>query len=436
MDWLVRLRGQDALEPHRRDPGDDFWYMLVGGPSAAGVEVTYDNVLRLPAVSACLAVVSGALAQLPFAMFERQTNGDKRQARFHPLHELIHDRPNEEHTAIEFREMLTWWVMLRGTAYAEKVPGRRGAVDQLVPIHPDHIRVKKVADNAGRMQWQWFVKEPAAPERRLLRDELFIVRSKVVGADQVTGLDVVMAERETFGAALAVHEYGARFFLNDATPRTIFKHPRHFADKASRENWLSAIKRALTGKRRHNPLVLEHGMDVARVAMTNDEAQFHQTQKQRDLEIAQIFGVQPHKIGILDRATFSNIEQQSIEFVVDTLMPWLVRWEQAVQRDLIREPRFFAEHNVAGLLRGDIESRYRAYAIGRNWGWLSANDVLRLENTNGIGPEGDIYLQQRNMMEAGEEGEPSGQGVVPTRQDNGNGGAYRRNGSGVWVPNH
>ena len=158
-------------------------------------------------------------------------------------------------------------------------------------------------------------------------------------------------------------------------------------------------------------------METETITMTNEQAQFLETQKYQDTDIARIFGVPQHKIGILERSSFDNIEQQAIEFVTDTLMPWAVRWHQSVQRDLIRQSSIFAEHNFNALLRGDTEQRFRSYAIARNWGWLSANDIRRKENENGIGPKGDTYLEPLNMVPAGDVREPSGMAAVAHTTD-------------------
>lgn len=220
------------------------------------------------------------------------------------------------------------------------------------------------------------------------------------------------AARHSIGAQIAATEYAARFWANDARPGGIIKHPGHFKDADSKTNFIRAWQRALTGANRHKVNVLEHGMEYQETRLTNEQSQFLETRKYQNEDIARIFRLPPHKVGINEHSTFSNIEHQGLEFVTDTMLPWLKRWEQAIRRDLILEPErpvIFAEFNVDGLLRGDIESRYRAYAIGRNWGWLSVNEVRAKENLNGIGEDGDVYLQPLNMQPAGEPEEPSEQ---------------------------
>ena len=177
--------------------------------------------------------------------------------------------------------------------------------------------------------------------------------------------------------------------------------PGKFANREQaeefRQKWINQFGRG----NRHKPAVLDQGGKVSTIPVENNKAQFIETAREVSKQLVRFWRVPPHKVGILDQATFTNIEQQALEFVTDCLLPLLVAWEQAIARDLILTPGVFAEHNVAGLLRGDLKTRYEAYAIGRNWGWLSVNDIRRLENQNPVETNGDIYLQPLNMVPAG-----------------------------------
>lgn len=426
MSFWGRLLGASS----GRDPTDDFWYQRVGQPGTAGQSVTHATAMQASVVFACIRCIAEAVSSLPLVMYER-TGEDKRRAVQHPLFDLLHDTPNEEQTAIEFREQMQAWCSLRGTAVAEILPGSRGPVSQLIPLHPDWLRPVEVADGQGRKQWQFEYREPGAPARRLLRSEVFLLRALMTEPGSPLGLDPISVEATSIGATLAATDYAARFFQNDARPAGIIKHPATFKDDESRSNFVKAWQRAFGGANRHRTAVLEHGMEYQQLGLTQEQAQFLETRKYHDVDIARIFRVPPHKVGILDRATFSNIEQQAIEFVTDTLRPWLVRWEQAIARDLIlNRARFFAEHNVNGLLRGDTVARFQAYAIGRNWGWLSANDVRRLENMNSIGEEGDVYLQPQNMAPAGDVTNP-----MPSNGQNGTAMTDKMERT-VWTPKH
>ena len=417
MSWLTRLFGISS----ERNPNDSFWWTELPVGTNAGVTVDHATALRSSIVYACVKVISGAIGAMPMSMFRRLTDGDKQPLPDHPLQEIVHDQANPEHTAQEFRETMTAYALMRGTAFAEIIPGANGAVTALLPIFPDHIKVVEVTDLAGRRRVQFEVRVPGEPMRRLLRDELFIYRALVLGKDGLLGIDPITAEANAIGARMASQDYGARFFANDAQAGLILKHPGTFKSKADRDRFVEGWQRKSVGAQRHRTRVLEFGMEPFTVGMSNEQSQFLETQKYQDLDIARIFNVQPHKVGITDQMTFTNVEQQNLEWVTDTLTPWAIRWHQSNKRDLIRQRSVFAEMNFRSLLRGDTLARFQAYAVGRNWGWLSVNDIRRLENMNAI-DEGDVYLQPLNMIPAGEPGEPSGQGQQPPANGNGQDG--------------
>ena len=286
-------------------------------------------------------------------------------------------------------------VVLRGNAYSEIRYDRSGAVSELCPLTTDNVAVEQL-DN-GRLRYNYRL--PTGQPRIFLQDEIFHLRGLSMCGP--VGISPLSYAREVIGAALATQGYGARLFSNDARPGGILEHPGKIgADAAARlkQSWSSAHSGVGNS---HKVAVLEEGMSFKPISMSAEDSQFLQTRKFQVSEIARIFRVPPHMIGDLERATFSNIEQQSIGFVRDTIRPWLVRWEQAISRDLIQDPETnFAEFSVDALLRGDIASRYAAYAVGRINGWLSANEIRSLENMNPI-EEGDDYLIPLNMTQAG-----------------------------------
>lgn len=398
-----------------RNPADDRWFHgHVSTPVASGAHVTPDSALRVSALWACIKVISESVAMLPIKIYSRQPNGDKREERGHYLFDLLHDSPNDNQTAYEWKLQAAAYLSAHGNSVNEIVSGRRGPFSQLVPHHPDdaHPRITPNGDVV------WRVHENGT-YRDITADRIFHIRGTPwLAPDGVKALSPIDVEREAVGDAMAARDYSARYWANDGTPPSYIKHPSHFRDKESKDNFVRSWQAAQGGRNRHRTAVLEHGMELHTISLTNEQAQFLETRKYQDVDIARIFRVPPHKIGILDRATFSNIEQQSIEFVVDTLGPWLVCIEQAIKKHLIDDPQYFAEFNVNALLRGDILSRYQAYAIGRNWGWLSANDVRSMENQNSIGEDGDQYLRPTNMSPADSPAEPSGQGAPRrTNQD-------------------
>lgn len=375
------LTGKFGAAARGRDPGDDFWYSEVGLSTTAGVPVTEDNAMRTSAVFACVRVLAESVAQLPLILYERSGKG-KERASTHPLYPIMRRSPNDQQTSYEFREMMQGHLALRGNAYALIEWTGSGRVGALVPQHPDRVEVEALP--SGRIRYR--VKTPetvtsAQQVRNYTSDEVFHLRG--LSSDGVMGLSPITMARESVGMALAAEDYGARFFKNDARPRGVIQHPSHFKDQEAAKRFKKGWQKAHGGANRHKTAVLEDGMTYANIGMSNEDAQFIDVRKYQVNDLARIFRVPPHMIGDLERATFTNIEHQGLEFVIHTLGPWLVRWEQAIGRDLIRRPdQYFVEHLVDGLLRGDIETRYKAYAVAVTNGWLTRNEVRRMENMN------------------------------------------------------
>lgn len=380
-----------------RDASDDYWYRPLSRPVAAGVSVTVESALTLPVVYGCHQVLSQSIAALPYAVFERIGNeGERTRRDEHPAARLLVD-PNPETTSFEFFGQLVWDIASYNEAMFEMVAGPGAVPSELWRIDPATVTVERLDDRGGR---RYRIQEQGRPERILLDDDVWHLRALPLTSDGLRSVSPIHLGREAIGAALALQDYAARFFNNDATPPFVIKHPGNFKDDASRDNFLGAVRRWWGGTRRHSPGVLEHGMDIAKVGTSNEEAQFLETRNAHDVALTRLWRMPPHKVGIMDRATFTNIEHQGLEFVTDTLLPILRLIERSVAKSLLLDPRrFLFEFNVAGLLRGDVRARYMAYAAGRQWGWLSVNEIRRLENMNPI-DEGNVYLQPSNMQPA------------------------------------
>lgn len=414
--WLTK-----RFRASRGGPEDDFWYspLAAAMATAAGIHVTADNARQVPIVRDCQKTLSEPIASLPLIIYRRNEDGSKTRVDNHPLFDVLHNQPNAEQTAFEFRGTMQWWLAWYGNAYAEIKPGPRGAVDQLVPIHPNLVEPYRRDDGSI-----WYrVSDRPGTVRELRSDEIWHLRLLPLTADGLRGVSPADDAREVIAQAIAVQQYGARFFQNDGQSGGILEHPGHFRTNEDRKLFIDAWKRARTGSNAHRDALLEHGIKYNRLAPNNEQAQFIETRKQLAYEIAQIWRIPPHKVGLLERATNNNIEQQALEFVTDTLYPYLTLWEQAVKKDLILGSGYFAEFNVLGLLRGDVKTRYEAYATARQWGWLSVNDIRKLENMNGIGPSGDRYIEPMNMAPAGAQ-----------REDQPRGMEFRRTARGVWIP--
>ncbi|MDI3341602.1 MAG: phage portal protein [Sphaerobacter sp.] len=377
--------------------------LVEGARSSSGLAVNEESALRVAAVYSAVRVLAETLAMLPLHVYRRLARG-KDRASEHPLYPLLHDQPNPEMTSFVFRETLMGHLALWGNAYAQIVYDGAGRVAELWPLRPDWMDVDR--DASGRLR---YVYRTPAGARTFAPSE--VLHIPALSFDGLKGKPPLAVAREAIGLALATQEYGARFFANDARPGIVLKHPGTLSDKA-RANLLESWNRMHQGLRgAHRAAVLEEGMDIATVGIPPEDAQFLESRRFQVTEIARIFRVPPHLIGDLDRATYSNIEQQSLEFVQYTMLPWLRRWEQAINAKLFTEQErrdgYFVEFQVEGLLRGDTKSRYEAYAVGRQNGWLSANDIRELENLNPI-EGGDVYLVPLNMVPASAVGsEPS-----------------------------
>lgn len=393
------------------DPSDErIWTGATGSLSEAGTHVNAQSGLQIGVVQAVLEVLGGTVSTLPLMVFRRTENGGREPDTDHPLYRILHRRPSDlagAPTAQEFREELTrhlaWW----RNAYARILPGTDGSpVGGLDLIHPSRIvRIERARD--GHL---WYtISALGVGSMEVLRDDqIWHIRKAPLTDDGLRGKPVFETAREELGHALAVDRFGARYFRNSGKTGGVIKHPGRFRDEGEAKKFIELWRSLSTGSNQHRDRLLTNGAEYQPLDVKNDEAQFIETLKQHEVKVARLWQMPPHRVGILDRATFSNIEFQGIDYVVYTLAPWIAAQEQAAERDLLvgsDRDTHFVEFNVAGLLRGDIKARFAAYAAGRQWGWLSVNEVRRLENMAPIGPDGDRYLEPKNM------GTPAGSGA-------------------------
>ena len=383
-------------------PDDDYWYQNQQGSGVAqtGSLVTPDTAMRVSAVYACVRIIAQSVAVLPFNLYQVSTSG-RIKAVDHPLFRVLARRPNAWQTAYEFLMMQQGHLCLRGNAYARIVTTSAGDIDSLIPYHPDRVRVFRLTN--GKLRYEVRNINTNTIES-LLQEEMLHIRGLTL--DGLVGLSPIAVARESIGGALGTQDYANRLFSNDARPGGVLTVPGKMSDAAAKrikEDW----QQKFTGPNIHKTAVLEEGVKWAPTGMTPEDAQFLETRRFQVTDIARIFGVPPHKLGELDRSTHSNIEHQGMEFVTDTLMPWLVAWEQAVSRDLMtadEQDAYHAEFQVDALLRGDTASRYAAYAVGRQWGWLNADEIRMREGMDPIGGlAGQTYLRPLNMVDASED---------------------------------
>ncbi|WP_191981724.1 phage portal protein [Limosilactobacillus reuteri] len=372
------------------------------GSSMAGQNVTERTAMQNTAVYACVRVLAEGLAELPLHIYQYTSDGGKQRAINHPLYFLLHDAPNPEMTSFIFRETMMNHLLLWGNAYAQIIRNGQGKITGLYPLMPDRMDVNRAAN--GEIYYTYtrnyddYQAKNKSKQVILLSDEVLHIAG--LGFDGLIGYSPIAMAKNAIGLSMAAEQYGAPFFKNDATPGGVLEHPNVVKDpERLRKSWQSQF----SGSNNHSIAVLEEGMTFHQLSIPPDQAQFLDTRKFQLDEIARIFRVPPHMVGDLDRSTFSNIEQQSLEFVKYTLNPWCIRWEQAMNQQLLSaddQRKFFVKFNVDGLLRGDYESRMNGYAIGRQNGWLSANDIRELEDLNRIPADegGDQYLVNGNML--------------------------------------
>jgi len=369
---------------------------------SSGGGVSEEGAMRLSAVYACVRVLAETVASLPLIVYERQERG-KRRATESSLYALLHDAPNPLMTAFEWRETLMGHLALWGNAYCEIEYSNGGEILALWPLRPDQME-----DIRRSSQGLTYVyRLPDGKQQLLAGEKVFHVRG--LSPDGVRGYSPIADfSRRLVGMGLAVEAYGSAFFGNGARPGGVLQHPGKLSDEAYdnlRSSW-GARHEGVSNA--HRVAILEEGMTFQAVGVPPEEAQFLESMKFNRTQIASIFRVPPHMIGDLERATFSNIEQQSIEFKTYTLEPWLVRWQMAINARLMNEverARLFVEFLADALLRGDTVSRYQAHSIGRQNGWLSANDIREMENMNPV-DGGDVYLVPLNMIPAGGDATP------------------------------
>ena len=371
------------------------------GRSTAGKRVNEFTAMQTTAVYACVRILAESIAGLPLHVYAYRGEGRERVPG-HPLFTILHDAPNPEMTSFVFRETLMVHLLLWGNAYAQILRDRAGRVAGLYPLLPNRMSVNR--DEGGRLYYTYQRVTEENPNFKR-GGEVVLATEDVLhipglGFDGLIGYSPIAMARNAVGMTLACEEYGASFFANGARPGGVLQHPGVLKDPAKlRESWQAVYGGAAnTGK----VAVLEEGMTYQQIGIPPEEAQFLETRKFQVDEIARLYRIPPHMVGDLDKSSFSNIEQQSLEFVKYTLNPWVVRWEQALQKSLLlpeERKRYFIRFNVDGLLRGDYQSRMQGYAVGRQNGWLSANDIREMEDMNPISAEegGDTYLINGNM---------------------------------------
>ena len=395
--FSAKFRSRD--KPQNRTVGSAYTFFM--GGSSAGKSVTERSAMQMTAVYSCVRILAEAIAGLPLNVYRYNDEGGKEKAVDHPLYRLLHDEPNPEMSSFVFRETLMTHLLLWGNGYAQIIRNGRGEVIALYPLMPNKMTVDRDENGHLFYSYQRSNDEAIGESGRVILKPSDVLHIPGLGFDGLVGYSPIAMAKNAIGLAIATEEYGAKFFANGAAPSGVLEHPGTLKDPSKiREAWQSQFGGSQNSGK---VAVLEEGMKYTPISISPEQAQFLETRKFQINEIARIFRVPPHMVGDLEKSSFSNIEQQSLEFVKYTLDPWVVRWEQSIMRTLLsptEKNEYFVKFNLEGLLRGDYQSRMNGYAIGRQNGWMSANDIRELENLDLIPDEdgGNLYLVNGNML--------------------------------------
>ena len=409
------FRTRDA--PKDRTSGSAYTFLM--GGSTAGKSVNERSAMQMTAVYACVRILSEAIAGLPLHMYRYKDEGGKEKALDHNLYQLLHDEPNPEMTSFVFRETLMTHLLLWGNAYAQIIRNGKGEVIALYPLMPNRMTVNR--DSNGMLYYQYQKSNDDAPTMEgssVILSPSEVLHVPGLGFDGLVGYSPIAMAKNAIGLSIAAEEYGAKFYANGAAPSGVLEHPGVLKDPAKvRDSWNAAFGGSSNS---HKVAVLEEGLKYTPISISPNEAQFLETRKFQIDEIARIFRVPPHMVGDLEKSSFSNIEQQSLEFVKYTLDPWVVRWEQSLSRALLSEDEkktYFFKFNVDGLLRGSYHERMQGYSIGIQNGFMCPNDVRELENLDMIPDElgGNKFMVNGNMVDLANVG-AAYQSNTPTTQ--------------------
>lgn len=403
---IFKRKIRDKPNIENRTAGSSYAFYL--GGSSAGKMVNERSAMQMTAVYSCVRILAEAVAGLPLHFYKYAENGSKEKAIDTTLYHLLHDEPNPEMSSFVFRETLMTHLLLWGNAYAQIIRNGKGEVIALYPLMPNKMQVDR--DENGVI---YYIYQRSSDEAKTMEGSTVYLKKEDIlhipglGFDGLVGYSPIAMAKNAIGLSIATEEYGAKFFANGAAPSGVLEHPGTIKDPARlRENWNSTFGGSSNSGK---VAVLEEGMKYTPISISPEQAQFLETRKFQINEIARIFRVPPHMVGDLEKSSFSNIEQQSLEFVKYTLDPWLIRWEQSLNRSLLKDGeknKYFFKFNVEGLLRGDYASRMQGYATARQNGWMSTNDIRELENLDKIPKEqgGDLYLINGNMLPLGDAG--------------------------------
>ena len=396
-EWFGFPKPRDAPRlPEVTDNVRDSGSLFVFGTANSGERVDEKSAMQIATVYACVRLLAESVACLPLHLYQLDGEDGKLKAKDHPLYKILYRQANPEMTSFSFWEVMMTHLLLWGNAYAQIVRDGKNGILGLYPLLPENVEMDR--ENGGELYYIYHAytdEVPGETNKDILfrRDEILHIPG--MGFNGLVGFSPIAMMKNALGTTLAVERYGSSFFKNGAQPSGVLEHPGVLKNPEKiRQNWSDVYGGAGNA---HKVAVLEEGMHYKPISLPPEDSQFLSTREFGVEEICRIFRVPPHMVQDLKRSTYNNIEHQSIDFVVHTLAPWLTRIEQAIIKDLLLEEeqaQYFPKFNVDGLLRGDYKSRMEGYAIGFANGFLSPNDIRRLENMDPI-PEdegGNVYV--------------------------------------------
>jgi HK97 family phage portal protein len=394
MDGARQIRADMGGTPA---PWDDFWYQPIGTRSATGIRVTPESAKQISCVISCINKIAKTQAMLPLKIYTDTPDGGKKVAKNHPLFNVLYSRPNDLQTSFEWRQMMQGHLELRGNAYSEIIPSKKRAIDQLVPMHPDRVHPEQL--QSGRIRYRY--NDPlTSMDRFLMAEQVFHLRNFMDNG--IMGQSTVTMATDTFGVALAAQDNYARFLKNDSRTQSVLTGAQ-FKTKQDKQAFREDWQEQHTGENRYKVGVLPVGMDIKSIGVTGKDAELLDSRKFSRIEICSLFDVPPHLIGEIEKtSSYASVEQFNIMFATYCILPRLVLWEQAIQRTLLfSDATYFPKFGMGSLLRGDTASRFNAYQVAIQNGWMSQNDVRIAEDLNPI-PDGDNYWRPLNWARLGD----------------------------------
>ena len=397
LNWLGfhDPRAGPALPDIRNDVRDS-GTLFVFGKANSGEMVDEKSAMQISTVYACVRLLAESVAQLPLHLFKANDNARQEKATDHPLYKILYREPNPEMTSFSFWEAMMTHLLLWGNAYAQVIRDGKNTVLGLYPLLPENVEIDRT--DKGELYYIYHAYTNEVPGEKnkditFRRDEIFHIPG--LSFNGLVGFSPIAMMKNSLGTTMAVEKYGSAFFKNGGQPSGVLEHPGVLKDPQKiRDNWMDAYGGAGNA---HKIAVLEEGMAYKAISLPPEDSQFLSTREFGVEEICRIFRVPPHMVQDLKRATFSNIEHQSIDYVVHTLDPWLVRIEKAIVKDLLVEEEkdlYFPKFNVDGLLRGDYKSRMDGYSVGISTGIITPNEARHKENMPPMSKEegGDYHI--------------------------------------------